>query len=93
MKNCVICGNPFNATGRDITCSKKCSNINKRRYHEDYYDEHRDQWRWYYEDRRVRDWGTGDLGAHATKNCDGSIDFHAERIKIAKEMRALGLKK
>ena len=92
-KNCKICGEPFNAIGKTITCSDECSAINKREYDENYYNTHREQWRWYHENRRVHDWGTGGLGEKATKEDDGSIDFHAERIKIAKEMRSMGLRK
>lgn len=97
MKPCVECGTVFNAIGRINSCSEKCRKERKKRYdlvyNTEYYMKNSEKWRWYYENRRVRDWGTGGLGEKATKECDGSIDFHAERIKIAKEMRKLGLRK
>lgn len=97
MKKCVICGTEFNAKGMDITCSEKCSKIRKNyydyKYNSGYYNKNREKWRWYYENREVRDWGTGELGEHVTRDKEGIVNFATEKRKLKREMVRLGLRK
>lgn len=75
MKKCVECGNEFNAKGRAITCSDKCSKKRWKRYitrymyeyNPAYYNKNWTKWQQYRKDAQFEKLGTGNLLGKCTK--------------------------
>lgn len=99
MKKCVECGNEFNAKGRAITCSDKCSKKRWKRYitrymyeyNPAYYNKNWTKWQQYRKDAQFEKLGTGNLLGKMHKNRDGSPDFERELKLIKKEMILFGI--
>lgn len=96
MKKCVICGEEFDAKGKDITCGEKCSKKNEKLkklvYNPEYYTKNWTKWQKYRKDAEKDKTGTGDLGEKMHRHKDGSLDFKGETKLIKKEMVRLGIR-
>ena len=90
IKECIICGNKFNATNKAITCSEKCSKKNDKIYQEEYRTKNWIKWREYRRNKPEKP-GTGDLLEHMHRAKDGSLDFEGEKLLIKREMIRLGI--
>lgn len=95
LKKCVICGTEFDARGKDITCSEKCSKKNEKLkklvYNPEYYIKNWTKWQFYRKNKKKDKTGTGDLGEKMHRNEDDTLDFEGEGKLIKREMVRLGL--
>lgn len=92
LKQCVICGEAFDAQGKDITCSPHCSKVNSDLYNKAYYNKNWLKWRWYKRQKKTKEIGTTDLVSSMRRDSLGDADFVAEQGLLQHELHRLGLR-
>lgn len=71
IKNCVICGKPFECYGKGLTCSPECRAIQREKYLEEFYqnEENRERKKKYDREYRRREREKEALRKNCVKNC------------------------
>ena len=91
IKNCIICGKEFNCTGRELTCCDEHEKQHKKEKKSEYYNTHREQWRWYRANNDSEDLGTTNISSKICRKEDGTPDWKAEELMIKAALKDVGL--